>query len=698
MAERCPAALTDRMQEAMREWEDKAESEQRDIVERLLETIDRNDVPGTGLIRFPNVEVDDIEEWFSEFEGRNGATPSKSVFGSAKCALQDLWKRHGEPFPDEFKESIGDMKKGAQRQRAEEKLEGLVPVEEGKAAVPGHLYRQMCRVLLVSKEIFAHIFAVMAWSLMCRVSNVGNLRPHHIKAIGDAFPINYVKHKADADGSRTEAKHCYANPFEPATCIVVAMAVYFSCMGPPKQPGELVFEGDRQQDRFVAAIRRILEKNPELMAEMLALGLTVEDIAAHSFRKGARSFCAGGTTFGPSTPAVLYRGGWAQDGMDGKYVRYEAAADQFIGRILAMLDINSPDFAVLAPHFDVVDDSVHAAVRDAFPGALESFESVLVACLASLIYHREWFREHLPKDHPLFASPAFARGIVDHFEGRVALVFPTDTITPTGIPPTVSIQRELRETREIVQGLPGAVKNAIHEEMEQRSIDAGTLSRDAVVEILAGLEARLLNSLLRRVEPNVNIAVDGDNNRDHNQPAFRLFLVRGRHRRVPEDFKFDTKISSSTLWQLYCLGNRELEIGPYRNLEGVDLVEPKQRSILSDMHALMGTVKRWLEDRNQWIQDPSAMQVEEMWTEGSRAIRIPERTAKGRKRRARQLAWRTHLNQYRQLPRANVDRSEDEEDDVDEDPAPPRKSRRYKGRQESRSDESSSEDEEDEEE
>ncbi len=130
------------------------------------------------------------------------------------------------------------------------------------------------------------------------------------------------------------------------------------------------------------------------LAEMDRLNITV-GYCLHSFRKGARSYCQGGTTGGPSTPSVLLRGGWALEGIDKKYVRYEAADDQFIGRILAMLSISSSEFAALHPHFDVVDVVVLHAVNACFPGAPKAMEAVLVQCFASLIFHREFLRRNL---------------------------------------------------------------------------------------------------------------------------------------------------------------------------------------------------------------------------------------------------------------------------------------------------------------
>jgi hypothetical protein len=618
----------------------------RDYVIEQIGLVDKDRLAETAILDTASITEDMVTQWLAEFKGKRGATPHKSVFGSAQSALVDLYKRHDAIFPQAFYGSIGDVQKGAQRKRAQEKVEGLVPMEEGKAAIPGHLYLELVEALLKSGEdIFCHTFAVCSWVLMCRVSNVAELRGAHLCWENDSVVISIVKHKADQGGERTDPKHCYANPFNPSACVVTALAIYFAVYGPPKAPTDHVFEGNRQHERFVEAIRRLLQSNPRLKEELERLGITAEDIAAHSFRKGGRSFAQGGTTGGPSTPSILLRGLWALEGIDKKYVRYEAAADQFIGRILAMLDINSPDFAVLFPHFGVVDDAVLAAVRSCFPAAPKQLECVLLQCLASLVFHRETLRRDLHKDHPLFKSVAFAQGVVDSLAGRVALAFEDDKISPTGVPPHVSIQRQLRQVSESVESLPIRVRAAIAEEFEQRALDAGSITRNVLEQMLEGMMARLKDSMnpqqLLPPRPAERHAEDGQ---------FQTWMVQGQMRRVPEDFTFDTTLPARTLFQLYCLGDQNAHIGPYRQLESRDFVSAEQKKRLSDMFALMRPVESAMKQQQRWQRRPNVDQVNEMWETGANIIAVEARTPKGRKRRIKQLAWSTHLREYRKRP------------------------------------------------
>lgn len=625
----------------------------RDYVIEQVAQIDRANLADTGVIRSEVITLDFVTQWLATFKGRNGSTPSKSVYGSAQSALVDLFKRHGAVFPQEFYDEIKGLQMGAQKTRTDEKAAGLVPVEERKAAIPGHLYRQIMSALLCSskkEDIICWAFAAVAWNLMCRVSNVGDVRCAHLNWDADALFIAMVRHKSDQEGERTDPKHCYANPFDPSVCLITALAVLFAVFGAPRTAAELIFEGRRQHDRFVEGIRGILAANPGLKAECDRLNVSAEDIASHSFRKGARSYVQGGVTNGPSTPSILLRGQWALEGMDKKYVRHEGAADQYIGRILAMLDIGSPDFAVLFPHFDNIDDDVLLAVRDCFHGAANTLIGVLIPCFASLVFHAPRFRETLPKQHAIFSTRVFAQGYAQQFAHRVSLKWDNDIITPTGIPPQVSILCEVKQLKETVQNLnstlPLKLQDIIHAELEQRAVDSRSVTRTVIEQIVGDAVAQLRAF---QQQP------DGVVSRSVASPApvvpFQMWMVNGRLRRAPEAFDFNTAVPAETLFQLYCLGNQETRIGPYRNFESGDFTTSKQKKRLSDMKALMSPVVNFLKGSGRWVANPNVQQVNEMWEEGKDVIAVEASTQHGRQRRMHQMAWSTQLKEYRKRAR-----------------------------------------------
>lgn len=615
--------------------------------------------PATFVLNTAALTTEVVELWMSSFKAKDGkSVPSKSVHGTAMSALSSFYQQHGELLPGEMRASVKEFTKGVARTRASLRQTGELPMEEGKAHVPGDLYLTIVRTLLMNGDVFCHAFCVLSWNLMVRVSNVATLCAANLSFSEDSLQVAYVKHKADQEGERTDPKHCYANPLNPSACIVTALGIHFACFGAPKQRTDVLFDGDRQHDRFVKKLRKALDQHAELRGLLDRQGISADDIASHSLRKGGRSFCAGGSTMGPSTASVLLRGGWRLDGMDQKYVRYEHAGDQLVGRHLSMLDVNSPTFATLPPHFDSVDESIINAVHLVFPGAVESFQSVLVMCLASLVYHRTYFRDNLKPTHKIFKTVLFTQGLADRLGHRVGLTFPADVMRCTGVPPVTRILGDVQDLKETVTKFPTLIRGVLHEELEQRQFDAGHVTRDVIETLMDSLTSKIatqIDSLGRGAHapspdaPNAVQTIE----------QFQRWTWGGQMHPVPQGFEVDTSLPPATLFQLYLMGDAQAGIGPYKMLKSQDVETKRAKARVSDMHMLMGPVIDSLKKQHRWYHQPTLHEVHAMWEHGKAVLRGNERSSKGKKRRHKELAWTTVLNEYRKRGRESNDQSDD---------------------------------------
>jgi hypothetical protein len=119
--------------------------------------------------------------------------------------------------------------------------------------------------------------------------------------------------------------------------------------------------------------------------------------------------------------------------------------------------------------------------------------------------------------------------------------------------------------------------------LEQRAFDSGQMTRDQIQVMLNGMLDRVCGEMRGIVAPlqrNVApirvheaaqaVAIAGS----------RTWVVDGTVRRIPPNFKFNTSVTASTLFQLYCLGDASQQIGPYRKLESIDFGDVKQRKRL----------------------------------------------------------------------------------------------------------------------
>jgi hypothetical protein len=657
-----PGVLASPFRDALNAEDEDGEAEKpRSWFEAYFDKVSKED-NATHIFKEGAVTGTIVEEWLAGFNGRDGVAPSKSVLGGATSALNSLLSVHGFSLSKVDLDGIKDYKKGTQRERAESRQNGTLPAVEGKAALNGETYALLMRTLVINGETFSALFCVLAWNLMVRISNVSLLRASCMLFSNDALQIHIVKHKADQEGVRTDPKHCYANPTNFTLCTVSLLAMYFAQYGAPRNATDEIFPGDRQHDRFVESIRDTIASTDALRQMLERQGITIFAVAAHSLRKGARSFASAGTTAGPSTPTLLMRGNWKQEGMDAKYVRYENAGDQQTGRILSMLSPMTPSFGALPPHFDEVDDVVLRAVRESFGESPPQFNGILVMCLASLVYHRNSMRSLLAKNHPIFRTPPFTLGIVDQLGHRVALEFAGDTMTPTGVPPSTTIMVEVQQLKQTIASLPSLLRDTVHDEFEQRAFDAGQISRDNLSSMLVGMEERLLARLQpSQAPPAPAPALQVAQERDD---GFERYLWGGAFHPVPEDFAVDTRLTADRLFRLYHLGDHEARVGPYKKIKAADVKDRQAKARVSDMHVLMGAMQSSLEKSGHWFHAPTTAEVEEMWRYGKDVIEPESKTQKGKKRRLKQMAWTTALNNYRRkLARVGVDGDDDDDDE-----------------------------------
>ena len=65
---------------------------------------------------------------------------------------------------------------------------------------------------------------------MSRCQNIDNLKFSNLSLNGDAIVVQFDTTKMDQGGEKTSPKHCYANPLNFKTCMVTAMACYFTTL------------------------------------------------------------------------------------------------------------------------------------------------------------------------------------------------------------------------------------------------------------------------------------------------------------------------------------------------------------------------------------------------------------------------------------------------------------------------------------
>jgi len=385
---------------------------------------------------------------------------AKSVTLSGyRSAIRDFYRLKRVALPVEYGDDMKQYFSGIKRLEADQ-LQSSSPKNSGKQPLTYSLYKELCESTLSRNNSgFSHLFLTTQWNLMCRSASVQTLQTQHFLDKDDSVGAIFFKAKTNQDGSGPrDPRHLYANAFNPSTCWVTALGVYLAC-NPRMHPGPL-FPGSDPKVRFGKALGRLIANDG---ADKI--------YGTHSLRKGVATFACGRSTGGPSIVSVCLRCGWSLGGVQDRYFRYEAAGDQYLGRVVAGLPVNDSKFAALPPHFrDNSDDMVKSGVEKMFPGlALENnLSSILRLCLASLVHHASFLIETLPHNHPLLSTHIFANpGVLPGLGSRLE-AGDSSWMEPTGIPPHITLFKKLDQQQNLISTLPDMLEKIMEHVLEKK--------------------------------------------------------------------------------------------------------------------------------------------------------------------------------------------------------------------------------------
>ena len=295
-----------------------------------------------------------------------------------------------------------------------QKIDNEKMLEEGKEAMSFACYELLCKTFFEGKKDeynFAHLFLTLEWNLIARADNIVNLGVSDLEWSDDSLIIFLKRSKTDQEGQNGKTPyHVFANPLSPHLSVPLALGNYLLT-----NPGVLaangkVFPAEHQYNRYSQLLSRIIGENE---AEFARIGVKKGTIGTHSARKGAATIAASGCTISPSMSSICNRAGWKMGGTRDKYIKYENAGDQFLGRTLTGLSSLNKSFSISPPFFNLPDQELGAVdnlLRNHVVGAsnccVKTFE-VLRMCFASVVYHREHMDKRIHKTNRLRSHPLF---------------------------------------------------------------------------------------------------------------------------------------------------------------------------------------------------------------------------------------------------------------------------------------------------
>ena len=354
----------------------------------------------------------------------------------------------------------------------------------GKDVMTFECYKFTCKKMLSSglpEDIFALSFLTLQWNLMSRSESTEMLSINNLRWEEDHIKIFFPKHKSDQGGlTSNEPRHVYSNSIEPSICPVRALAAYLIAY-----PGVLsahhgrLFPGENQKKRFGKQLSAILKR---YYHEYQDIGVTPEDIGTHSIRKGAATYCTCAVHPGPPIVSVCLRAGWTIGRVKERYLKYEAAGDQLVGRCLAGIDPQNNRFSNSPVFFYNLNKKTEHQLRQlqkySFPVDRGAFSHTARMLLANYIFNEAFHQQKVKNERSMLRDNTYYayRNCFPWRLFHVRTSCPWDGVAEcpsyTGIPLHCSILNKLIEVHQLQKKLPGdiasLVKTEIHTAMGKK--------------------------------------------------------------------------------------------------------------------------------------------------------------------------------------------------------------------------------------
>ena len=146
------------------------------------------------------------------------------------------------------------------------------------------------------------------------------------------------------------------------------------------------------------------------------MGIDIDTIGTHSARKGAATYCSTGSTVSPPMASICLRAGWSMGPVKEKYIHYKKAGDQYVGRVIYGLNVNSPEFGVSPPYFDFnatdseMEKEITSAMHELIVGGSRmcpQMSHLVNMAYASICYHHSFLDNNLHRRSRIRQVPLF---------------------------------------------------------------------------------------------------------------------------------------------------------------------------------------------------------------------------------------------------------------------------------------------------
>ena len=250
------------------------------------------------------------------------------------------------------------------------------------------------------------------------------------------------------------------------------------------------------------------------------------------------------------------------------------------GRAAVGLNINSTDFGVLPPHFNLQNAPIFSDDEWTviLPGYREyippNFRPVLPYLVASVLFHKNWLIEQLPALHPLFQSRLWRS---ENFHGLGERILtgkffnPESNMKATGMPTHLVGVKNVESRLDSLEGKVNGNHDQSMETLERLPERLQRMIMDSfAIEGARPMNQRDIETLFNNFRDEVLQRIDSTTAAAGETPQFegrqyrgetnieggwRVWSWGGRFHPVPENFSLPTNIGSKAIWDLFFDGS-----------------------------------------------------------------------------------------------------------------------------------------------
>ena len=185
----------------------------------------------------------------------------------------------------------------------------------------------------------------MQWNCMARSISIDDLGFRNIHKNCDSIACKYDQTKKDKAGDKCNDKNLHANPENPNVCLFLALGLCFSIESVALGMKDFLFI--EFGSNVGSAAKRFNDNLGKIMGcyeEIVSGHINSSRGNSHGVRKGSSTRATSGTTLTPSLISVALRGEWSLGKVFDMCFNFVEVGDACLGRILAGLDPNSPNF------------------------------------------------------------------------------------------------------------------------------------------------------------------------------------------------------------------------------------------------------------------------------------------------------------------------------------------------------------------